>query len=91
MLNYKSVKFKLFLMTFGIQIIVAFIFIAASTISSNKLLHDSNLDTSESIGQTIQTAVENWRVTTLTYAPQIVADSPSEDLVDAIKAADVEK
>ena len=90
MFNYKSVKFKLLLMTFGIQILVVTVFITAATISSNKLLNDSNLEASESIGQTVQTAVENWRVTTLKYA-QIVADLPSEDLVSAIKNADVDK
>ena len=80
---FKSLRFRLILITIGFQMITASVFIAAALISSNKVLNDNSIKVSESIEQTIQTAVENWRVSTFAYA-QIVASYPGEEKIEAI-------
>ena len=80
---FKSIRFKLLLMTIGLQMLVAIIFIAAAIISTGMMLNDNSVEVSESIEQTIQSAVENWRVSTLAYA-EIVADHPSTQMLEAI-------
>ncbi|MCL2055366.1 MAG: methyl-accepting chemotaxis protein [Oscillospiraceae bacterium] len=87
--KFKSLRFGLLLMTVVMQMLVAFIFIAAA-LSSNKLLKDNKTKISESIEQTIKTAIENWEISTLAYA-KITAENPSAEMVRAIETQDHEK
>jgi len=86
---FKSLRFKLLLLTIGLQIIVAGIFIAAAFISSNRLLSDNSIAVSESVEQSIQTSVEIWRTQTLSYA-QLIAHNPSQGMIEAIHNGDTE-
>ena len=83
---FKSIRFKLLLMTVGLQVLVALALIATAIVSSDKLVNDNSVNVSESIEQTIYCAVENWRVSTLSYA-QIAVDQPSPELIAAINNA----
>ncbi|MDR2146244.1 MAG: methyl-accepting chemotaxis protein [Tannerella sp.] len=86
---FKSLRFRLILITIGFQMIAAIIFIVVALISSNKVLNDNSIEVSESIEQTVQTAVENWRVSTFAYA-QIIADYPVEKKIEAIQNRDAD-
>ncbi|MCL2249263.1 MAG: methyl-accepting chemotaxis protein [Oscillospiraceae bacterium] len=84
---FKSVRFKLLLMTVGLQMVIAIIFIAAAFLSSNRMLGDNSMAISESVEQSILTSVESWREQTLSYA-QIIAHNPSRGMVEAIHSGD---
>ena len=83
---FKSIRFKLLLMTAGILFMVIVILVAAAIISSRMILTANNIKVSETIEKTICADVENWRKSTLTYA-QVVVDKPSAELVAAINHA----
>jgi len=87
---FESIRFRQLMLTIGLQMIVAVIFITAAMISSNKMLYDSRMEISESTEQSLLAAMKNWRTSTLAYA-QMAADNPSADMVEAIQNKDTAK
>ncbi|MDR1664936.1 MAG: methyl-accepting chemotaxis protein [Clostridiales bacterium] len=73
---FKSVRFRLLLMSGVMCVIIALIFIVASVISSNKLMNDNNTEVMESVDYSIQSAFNDWSSSTLSFA-KLMATNPT--------------
>ena len=83
----QSIRFKLMLLIVIPLVTVAFSYIAVSMLSANKLMNDNDIVISESTEQTIKNILEEWRLSTLSYA-QITADDLTAEMETAIKNKD---
>ena len=82
----QSIRFKVMLLVVVPLLCVAIVYIGVSMFTANKQISDNNIVVSESTEQTVFAIVEEWKTSTLNYA-KIVADNPSEQLVNAIQQA----
>ncbi|MDR1572770.1 MAG: methyl-accepting chemotaxis protein [Clostridiales Family XIII bacterium] len=85
----QSIRFKLMLLVVLPLVIVAGAFIAISMFSSTKLINDDSITVSESTEEMIKHTIEEWRVSTLSYA-KITADDPTAEMIDAINDKDTD-
>ena len=87
-MKYKnSIRFKIMLLVVVPLVCIVLLFITVSLFTATKQLDDNNKNISNSTEQTLNTIVEEWRTSTLTYA-KIIASDPPETLAEAIRNAD---
>ena len=82
----RSIRVKVMLLIVLPLLFVAIAYIGVSMFTANKQITDNDIVISQSTEQTIFAIVEEWKASTLNYA-KIIADNPSEQLVDAIAQA----
>jgi methyl-accepting chemotaxis protein len=85
----QSIRFKLMLLVVLPLVAVATAFISASIITSNIQLDNNNIEVSEYTEQTIHAILEEWKISTLSYA-EIIADKPPAELITAIREGDTD-
>ncbi|MDR2771102.1 MAG: hypothetical protein LBB57_03590, partial [Clostridiales Family XIII bacterium] len=85
----QSIRFKLMLLVVLPLLIVGVLFIAVSMISVNKLMNDDSIVISESTEKMIKNIIEEWRLSTLSYA-QITADDLTSEMIAAIRDKDTD-
>jgi methyl-accepting chemotaxis protein len=83
----QSIRFKMMLLVVIPLVVVAFSFIAVSMFSANKLIDDNSIEISESTEKTIKNVIEEWRLSTLSYA-LLAVDNPAAEMIDAINGRD---